>query len=150
METLKACKCCSLHLEVPVSASSIHTAILDLLKEQEDHHLTAVEIYEHISARLPAVNPSSVYRALDRLAAEGLVSVSDMGVGATVYEFVHQKRHHHLVCHACGKIILMNDDLVHDFFTHIEASSEYQITTNHLVLFGVCPECKARMEIDGN
>lgn len=133
-----------------MSASPIHTAILDLLKEQADHHLTAVEIFEAISARLPSVNPASVYRALDRLTAEWLISASDMGLGATVYEFVHQKRHHHLVCHVCGKTILMNDDLVHDFFTHIEASSEYQITTNHLVLFGVCPECKARMEIDGN
>lgn len=131
-------------------ASSIHTAILDLLKDQEDHHLTAVEIYEQINTRLPAVNPSSVYRALDRLAAEGLVSVSDMGLGATVYEFVQPKKHHHLVCHVCGNISLMNDALVHDFFTRIEASSEYQITTNHLVLFGVCPECKARLEIEGH
>lgn len=131
-------------------ASSIHTAILDLLKEQEDHHLTAVEIYEQINTRLAAVNPSSVYRALDRLAGEGLVSVSDMGLGATVYESVHQKPHHHLVCHLCGKNTLMDDGLVRDFFTHIEASSEYQVTTNHLVLFGVCPECKARLESEGN
>lgn len=131
-------------------ASSIHTAILDLLRDQEDRHLTAVEIFEHISTRLPAVNPSSVYRALDRLASEGLVSVSDMGSGANVYEFVHQKIHHHLVCHICGKNTLMNDQLVKDFFMRVEASSEYQITTNHLVLFGVCPECKARMELEGN
>lgn len=131
-----------------MSASSIYTAILELLKDQEDRHLTAVEIFEQINTRLPAVNPSSVYRALDRLAGEGLVSVSDMGLGATVYEFVHPQKHHHLVCHVCGNNILMDDPLVHGFFTQVEASTGYQVTTNHLVLFGVCPECKARMDIE--
>jgi len=129
-----------------VRASSIHSAILDVLDNQIDHHLTANEIYEEIRQRLPAVNPSSVYRGLERLTKEGLVSVSDMGMGAAVFEAVHTDKHHHLVCQVCGITSLLDQDTMSRFFDQIEAETQYRVSTNHLVLFGICPECQAKRE----
>ncbi len=67
--------------------SSVELIILELL-DKEQVHLTSHEVYQAIQKRLPATNPSTVYRALERLAADGKVSVSDMGTGSAVYEAV--------------------------------------------------------------
>ena len=118
-------------------SSSVDQAILDALS-REHSHLTSHEVYAHIRERLPAVNPSTVYRSLERLVDSGRLSVSDMGTGAAVYELVGGDRHHHLVCQKCGRVITLSDAQVQAFFRTLERDQGFQITTNHLVLFGLC------------
>ncbi|HVN53096.1 MAG TPA: transcriptional repressor [Anaerolineaceae bacterium] len=126
-------------------ASSVDQAILDTLS-QGHSHLTSHEVYEQIRDRLPAVNQSTVYRSLDRLVSNGRLSVSDMGTGAAVYELVSDQRHHHLVCQKCGKVVTIADVEVQEFFSTLESSHLYKITTNHLVLFGLCAKCQKNDE----
>jgi Fur family ferric uptake transcriptional regulator len=124
-------------------ASSVDQIILDTLAHQSDH-LTSHEIYEIIRKTLPAVNPSTVYRALERLAGQGKVSVSDMGRGAEVYESVERGIHHHFVCQSCGQTITLQNEDVQGFFQSLEEKYQLDIATNHLVLFGLCPACRAK------
>jgi Fur family ferric uptake transcriptional regulator len=98
-------------------------------------------VYDEIRLRLPAVNQSTVYRALDRLASLGKVSVSDMGTGSAVYELLEDNVHHHLVCRKCGGITTMGKDDVASFFHLLEQKNNFRITSNHLVLFGICGYC---------
>jgi Fur family ferric uptake transcriptional regulator len=122
-------------------ASSVESAILDTLN-CDGCHRTAREILDVIRPRLPAVNSSTVYRALDRLVTAAKISVSDMGQGAAVYEQVQSHPHHHLVCQNCGKIEYLDGEIVEDFLQQISQNSAYQITTNHLVIFGICSICQ--------
>ena len=122
-------------------SSSVNHLILKILALNHSH-LTAQQVYERIRENLPAVNPSTVYRALERLANAGMISISDMGIGATVYESVGQERHHHLVCQGCGTVTTMNDRSVQELFQDIENALEFQVDTNHLVLFGRCKKCR--------
>jgi Fur family ferric uptake transcriptional regulator len=115
--------------------------ILETLKS-EHSHLTSHEVYSSIQKQLPAVNPSTVYRALERLVKTGKVSVSDMGTGSEVYESVEGERHHHLVCQNCGKILTLEHEQVDDFFAALESKNHFKIVTNHLVLFGICEDCQ--------
>lgn len=122
-------------------ASSVDHIILHTLA-QEEHHLTSHEIYEIIRKQLPAVNPSTVYRALERLAGLGKISVSDMGTGAEVYESTAHGLHHHFVCQSCGKISTIPNEDVKVFFSSLQDKYQMEIATNHLVLFGKCKLCK--------
>ncbi len=122
-------------------ASSVQAAILEALAENAPAHLTASEIYERIRVKLPAVNPSTVYRALERMANAGAVSVSDMGTGAAVYEILQEGIHHHLVCQGCRRVFTLDHSEVQAFFDAVERSHDFKIATNHLVLFGLCAEC---------
>ncbi len=122
-------------------SSSVNHQILKILA-QDHSHLTAQQVYEGIRGNLPAVNPSTVYRSLERLAHAGLISVSDMGKGAAVYESVGGDRHHHLVCQECGTVTTIGDEEVETFFQRIEKQYKFQMVTNHLILFGKCPKCK--------
>lgn len=126
-------------------ASSVNQVILHTLA-QDQTHLTAREIYERIRENLPAVNPSTVYRALERLADAGQVSVSDMGVGAAVYETVDDEPHHHLVCQNCGQITTIHHETVQTLFDAIAQTHDFQVVTNHLILFGYCSRCQENLE----
>ena len=121
--------------------SSVEQIILEILSK-EHTHLTSHQVYEEIHPRLPALNPSTVYRALERLASAGKVSVSDMGTGSAVYELLADGVHHHLVCQECGSVITLTHEEVQAFFGSIEDQHQFQVATNHLVLFGVCQECQ--------
>lgn len=122
-------------------SSSVNQLILKTLT-QNHSHLTAHQVYERIRKNLPAVNPSTVYRALERLAHAEMISVSDMGKGAAVYECVGGERHHHLVCQECGMVTTIDDETVEMLFQQIERQHNFQVVTNHLVLFGRCMQCR--------
>lgn len=124
-----------------MKASSVEQLILDLLAEKQAH-FTAQEVYTHLKPRLPAVNPSTVYRALERMTHAGKVSVSDMGTGAVVYESVGGEPHHHLVCENCHQVITIKNALIQPLFDDIAQRYTFAMTTNHLILFGYCSDCR--------
>jgi Fur family transcriptional regulator, ferric uptake regulator len=126
-------------------SSTVDFYIIETLKN-EHSHLTSHEVFSRIQQQLPAVNPSTVYRALERLVKAGKVSISDMGVGSEVYELAEGDRHHHLVCQNCGKIITLKHEEVDDFFSKLEQEKKFKIITNHLVLFGICEDCQKNSE----
>ena len=122
--------------------SSVDQIIIEVLKRQH-LHMTSMQVYEAIREQLPAVNQSTVYRALERLGKNGIISISDMGTGSTVYEYLSEVAHHHLVCQECGSIITLDDNEIRQVFSAIESQYDFQILTRHLVLFGVCAKCQS-------
>lgn len=121
--------------------SSVEQLILQTLA-REHAHLTSQQVYHELRRQLPAVNASTVYRALERLAVAGRVSVSDLGTGAVVYELLADGLHHHLVCQKCGHIHTIDNELVGPFFDAVEQRNGFALATRHLVLFGTCPVCQ--------
>jgi Fur family ferric uptake transcriptional regulator len=126
---------------VRMRTSSVDKIIVEILTK-EHLHLTALQVFEAIHERLPAVNQSTVYRALERMVSRGLLSVSDMGTGAAVFELLSDGRHHHLVCQQCGGVVTVGDGEVQTFFTTIKEKNQFVVTTNHLILFGTCKTCQ--------
>lgn len=122
-------------------ASSADEIILRVLRASEAH-LTSKEIHTAVKEHLPAINLATVYRALDRLAHAGKVSVSDMGAGAVVYACATEPLHHHLICQDCGGIKTIGHDEVSKWFKALGKKHGFNITTNHLVLYGLCAGCR--------
>jgi len=128
-------------------ASSVDQIIIETLSH-EHAHLTSLQVYEKIRARLPAVNQSTVYRALERLVNCGKVSISDMGTGSTVYEILSDGLHHHLVCQKCGRVITIGHEEVKTLFSAIQQKMNFRVVTNHLILFGLCERCQSHPGCD--
>ncbi len=124
-----------------IRMTSARKAILEEL-ESSKAHLTINQIHERLFDRLPSLNISTVYRSLDFLFQNGLISMSDMGIGTPVYEIMNEESHHHLVCSTCQHVIELEDELVAPFFDKIEKMKNIKVFTNHLVIFGQCTDCK--------
>jgi Fur family ferric uptake transcriptional regulator len=126
-----------------MKTSTVQKFIIEILSE-ESAHFTAQEIFTQLKPKLPSLNPSTVYRALERLTLSGKISVSDMGTGASVYEIVGSTPHHHLVCQGCHKVLTLKNDLIQPMFDRVKEHSGFTLTTNHLILFGYCPDCQKK------
>jgi len=112
--------------------------ILGALRPGE--HLAADEIFARVESLLPGVNRSTVYRTLELFRDLGLVSMTDLGGGARQFELIDDL-HHHLICHRCGEILELDDDLVDPLRDGIRARYGFAPAIDHLAVFGFCSVC---------
>jgi len=68
----------------------------------EHVHLTAEEVYERASRRLPEIGRATVYNTLNELANLGEVREITLGTGPKRYDPETGRGHQHLVCERCG------------------------------------------------
>jgi Fur family ferric uptake transcriptional regulator len=115
--------------------------VLQTLQASGAHH-TADEVYALVSARFPYVGRATIYRVLAWLKDQGLVSVTDLGLGQVQYQYLSTRRHHHLICLSCGHQQEFPDDLVSPLATAVADQYGFQPRLDHLAVFGVCQHCQ--------
>jgi len=118
-------------------------AIWNALLSEPDRHLSAEDVAERVRAQLPGVNPSTVYRTLDLLVAEGLVLRTDLGGDRAYYEPAHDHPHHHLVCERCGAVVHVHDETLGSLAERIERTTGFAMGSRELSIFGLCPACRS-------
>lgn len=79
----------------------IHRALREL-----DRHVTAEQLIDAVSPRLPNVSLPTVYATLELFEELGIVRRISRGADAVLYD-PRADDHHHAICRACGRI----DDL---------------------------------------
>ena len=114
---------------------------------QHGEHLSADDVFARVEPQLPAVNRSTVYRTLELFRDLGLVSMTDLGGGARQFELIDEP-HHHLICHRCGHMLQLDDDLVEPLRESIRRRYGFSPGIDHLALFGYCAECNRAEEGD--
>ena len=107
---------------------------------QPGEHLSADDIFARVEPQIPGVNRSTVYRTLELFRDLGLVSETDLGGGARQFELIDEP-HHHLICHRCGTLLELDDDLVEPLREGIRARYGFAPSIDHLALFGLCAIC---------
>ncbi len=119
--------------------------ILDTLCEMGGH-VTVAALYERVHGRYPAIDRSTVYRALDFFGELGLVSAATIG-GAAVYEIAgataagDDAAHHHLVCLDCGHIDHAPGEAFAAFAQQLQLAHGFAADVSRLTIEGRCREC---------
>lgn len=120
-------------------------AILRILLENEENHMTAEDIYAYTRERNPEIGLATVYRTLELFEGLGVISRLDFGEGGRKYEFAGDRDkhyHHHLLCLGCGEITEFNEDLLEDLEERIARQSDFKIVDHSLRFFGYCKQCR--------
>ena len=106
-----------------------------------DNHPTAAEIHERLRPRLPRLSLGTVYRNLDVLVAEGLVTrLTGVGAGAEARFDGMPVPHDHARCRCCGAVTDIPSA------TPIGAPAlpaGFVVESRRLEFMGVCAECRA-------
>jgi Fur family ferric uptake transcriptional regulator len=103
-------------------------------------HPTAEEIYEMVRARLPRISLATVYRNLEALEEAGLVlKLQAKNNGKARYDG-DVKRHCHLVCKGCSKVIDIFDCQIQVSSKEIKEHNFFVIS-DHLEIPGFCQKC---------
>lgn len=104
-------------------------------------HMTADEIMRWTAERYPAINLATIYRTLDLLTSVGLVTQTDLGGGASMFEIVGDTLHHHLVCEHCGAVVEIDDAMLVPMRERLLREFGFRASALHMALFGLCHEC---------
>ncbi|NQV15765.1 transcriptional repressor [bacterium] len=130
--------------EHEMKATSQRIALLKLLNNTSEHY-DAEEIYIELRKLQKTVSRATVYRSLETLVEQQLVSKLDFGEGRMRYENRQERdeHHDHLICERCGKVI--------EFFNlEMEAQQlavcekhDFLPSTHTMHIFGTCIECRA-------
>ncbi|HZO50217.1 MAG TPA: Fur family transcriptional regulator [Gaiellaceae bacterium] len=105
--------------------------------------VSAQELHERLRASGKRVGIASVYRVLDVLAGEALVTRVDVGDGVARYEAARPdgEHHHHLVCGDCGKVEAFEDEALERELARVAGRLGYA-DAHEVVLRGACASCR--------
>lgn len=108
---------------------------------ESDGHVTAGEVTQRVRSAVPAINQATVYRTLDFLCSMRLVTRTEIS-GQSVYEYVADQPHHHLVCRGCGHEEELGDHHFSSLSDHLLAEHGFQAELDHLAISGLCAGCR--------
>ena len=109
----------------------------------EDLHLTADEIFERATARLPEISRATVYNTLNELVDMGEIRAASFDGGVTRrYDPNAVTPHHHLVCTVCGAT---HDVELDDIEVSLSKRDRrgFEVDNAHIVIEGTCPTCRS-------
>ena len=104
-------------------------------------HISAEEIYEQLHSRYPYSNISTVYRTLELLKELNLVTETDFDEGRVRYHVAEKGHHHHLVCHACGNIMDLEETVLYPLKDVLFREYGFDADLRHLAISGKCSDC---------
>jgi Fur family peroxide stress response transcriptional regulator len=114
-------------------------AILGFLKSTRSHP-TADEIYETVRKDIPNLSKGTVYRNLQVLIDNGLVSVLDIRGTLSRYE-LKQEAHYHFRCEACGRVIDLGGPVDRGLDDEISKRTGFVISGHQTEFRGWCLDC---------
>jgi Fur family ferric uptake transcriptional regulator len=129
-------------------ATKKRSMILEYLKEHSDQDVSVKEIEERLNQKSEkAVNMTTIYRYLDKLASEGAVlkHTSENGKQST-FQYVEPEsecvNHLHMKCSSCGRIYHINCDFMEEIRQHIYTHHKFMIECKTSMLYGICENCR--------
>lgn len=135
-------KCRQLRLSVTPQRLAIYKALI-----ADDTHPSPEKIYQAIRADFPTISLATVYKTLETLEKNGIISVVTP-IHNTVRYDAMTKHHHHIVCVRCKKIIDIDSKEL-DALKIPDAVAKQNRLVDFSVHFNViCSECieKAKKE----
>jgi len=107
--------------------------------------LTAQEIEDLLrrDENRPVVARASIYRALELLNEQGLITRLDFGDGIARYERAAPdgEHHHHLLCDQCGRLVPFDDPALERAIHRVSEKLGVQVNHHDVVLRGACSDC---------
>ena len=117
-------------------ATNSRRKILDFLKSNSDRTVTAADIDQYLKRNGDAVNITTIYRYLDKLATDGTVMkyVAEAG-GKAVYQYVELGQH-------CEEHLHLDCGFMDEIAEHIQKDHGFQLQCKNSILYGICKDCR--------
>lgn len=127
-------------------------AVLAVLSQKLDRHLTAEEIYDLVKVSNPEIGLATVYRTIQMLLELKIIDRINLDDGYVRYELGHvyesedSHHHHHLICVKCGRVMSFQGDLLEEFEKRIEDKTGFWIQDHDVKLYGYCTDCQEKQD----
>ncbi len=124
--------------------------LIDYLKTIEGQHFNVCDIHDHFQKEGKNIGTTTIYRQLEKLIDEGLVTKYILDPGSPAcFEYVSPDSHihgnsgvcFHLRCEICGRLIHLECDELSDINEHIMGEHGFRVDPMRTVFYGVCETC---------
>jgi Fur family ferric uptake transcriptional regulator len=114
------------------------------LFSRQDCALSAQQIEDRLRGGERGVGRASIYRALELLNDQQLITRLDLGDGIARYERAEPggEHHHHLICDHCGQLVAFDDPGLERAIDRISDRLGMRVNHHDVVLRGACPDCE--------
>jgi Fur family transcriptional regulator, ferric uptake regulator len=123
----------------------VSAAMVSLMAGGERHAWTLEELNGGLAQQGHATDFSSVFRAAEKLAADGVVRKLLLEDGRSRFELAAE-HHDHLYCTQCHALVAVPCLIGHDEFAALERATGVAVLGHHLILSGLCRTCHAAPE----
>ena len=120
----------------------VSAALLAILSDSERHAWTLDELHDGLVQRGLDSDFSSVFRAAEKLIAGGMIRKVILTDGRSRLELV-ATHHDHLYCIRCNALVAVPCIIGNSEIVALERETGAAITDHHLVLNGICGDCRA-------
>jgi len=120
----------------------IGTAILALMQASELHAWTIEALQGGLAERGTAADFSSIFRAAEKLAAEGALCKVLLDDGRARFELA-ASHHDHLHCTGCDALIPVPCVIKRTASAALAAEIGVAISEHHIIFSGLCQNCRA-------
>ena len=112
----------------------VHRALREL-----DRHVTADELLDAVTDRLPSVSLPTIYATLELLEELGMVRRVQRA-GTTLFD-PRTDPHHHLICTLCGSVEDFESELDTAALEHAAAGAGFRHERVEALVHGRCRNC---------
>ncbi|MGI6334035.1 MAG: Fur family transcriptional regulator [Saccharofermentanales bacterium] len=105
--------------------------------------LTAEQILTAARKTLPKLALTTVYRNLEQLSNQQIITRLIHPDGVTRYRITDELHNHDVVCLNCSKTLEISQCPLDCLTLQIEESTGFKITAHQLTLYGYCAECSS-------
>ncbi len=124
-------------------------AILDIILQNRDKHLSAEEIIEKAKKKNPRIGASTVYRTIRLFEKIGVIQQVFLNDGIMRYHMINpdeKREHHHLICKVCGDVMDVKEDIFEIFEDQIFRKNGFTVTDHRVKIYGICKKCSEEIE----
>ena len=114
--------------------------VIGALKRQ-GKFASAQSVYQLLRKDGESTGLATVYRALQKAAAENTVDVLRKEDGEALYRLCATGHHHHLVCTSCGKTVEVEGSAVEKWANTVAKNNGFKKVSHVVELFGLCQKC---------
>jgi Fur family ferric uptake transcriptional regulator len=115
--------------------------VLEILRKAGTH-MTVEDVRHQLAAQGHDLDSPTIYRVLQWLKEMGIVSQTDLGGEAIMYQILGDKPHHHLVCLSCGEVTDLDDGALESLRRRLRNDYGFEPRIDHLAIFGLCKRCQ--------
>ena len=118
-------------------------AIMQILKQSAEP-VSAEDIFACLKEEYPNLALSTIYRNLERFAADALVKKDVFNDSIVRYSISEEHHGHYLICTQCSAKIKIEDCPLSKLEQGLAHDTGYEIEGHTLTIYGKCPECIRR------
>ena len=122
--------------------------LLSFLRTTKSDHVTVGEVCSHFQRCGSPIGTATVYRHLERMVDEGLVSKYTIDAGSPAcFAYIGAESHqsgscYHCKCEKCGRLIHLHCEELQGLSEHVRESHGFTINPMRTVFYGVCAACR--------